>query len=192
MPRTEWVLNWPGQVTIAGCQTYWTMEVAQALDAGNISSNLFPQLARQVGLKTIGALPTSQHPAPSSPRNAPLRRAWKRVKVRPEEQSRWDYSTSKRGGTSAGLWDRARRSLLFRSVRQPLGFSCAVPWATHDPRFLPRCRLRSQPRTPRRHRTPRRQGPRVCCVRSPLALALPPPRPCSPPPSLKSNRSPRI
>ncbi|KAK7819786.1 hypothetical protein U0070_012392 [Myodes glareolus] len=48
MPRTEWVLNWPGQVTIAGCQTYWTMEVAQALDAGNISSKLFPQLSKQL------------------------------------------------------------------------------------------------------------------------------------------------
>ncbi|CAO2638238.1 Dynein axonemal heavy chain 1 [Lemmus lemmus] len=48
MPRTEWVLNWPGQVTIAGCQTYWTMEVAQALEADNISSKLFPQLSKQL------------------------------------------------------------------------------------------------------------------------------------------------
>ncbi|XP_057625591.1 dynein axonemal heavy chain 1 [Chionomys nivalis] len=48
MARTEWVLNWPGQVTIAGCQTYWTMEVSQALEAGNISSKLFPQLAKQL------------------------------------------------------------------------------------------------------------------------------------------------
>lgn len=55
MLRTEWVLNWPGQVTIAGCQTYWTMEVAQALEANNISSKLFPQLSQQVGLKKIGA-----------------------------------------------------------------------------------------------------------------------------------------
>ncbi|KAL1763635.1 dynein heavy chain 1, axonemal, partial [Sigmodon hispidus] len=47
MPRTEWVLNWPGLVTIAVCQTYWTLEVAQALEAGNISSKLFPQLSRQ-------------------------------------------------------------------------------------------------------------------------------------------------
>ncbi|KAL1791662.1 dynein heavy chain 1, axonemal isoform X1, partial [Sigmodon hispidus] len=48
MPRTEWVLNWPGQVTIAGCQTYWTLEVAHALEAGNISSKLFPQFSRQL------------------------------------------------------------------------------------------------------------------------------------------------
>ena len=49
MPRTQWVLNWPGQVTIAGCQTYWTMEVAEALEAGNLSNKLFPRLAQQVG-----------------------------------------------------------------------------------------------------------------------------------------------
>lgn len=49
MPRTQWVLNWPGQVTIAGCQTHWTMEVAEALEAGNLSNKLFPQLAQQVG-----------------------------------------------------------------------------------------------------------------------------------------------
>lgn len=55
MLRTEWVLNWPGQVTIAGCQTYWTKEVAEALEADNISSKLFPQLSKQVELKRIGA-----------------------------------------------------------------------------------------------------------------------------------------
>ncbi|KAM7230116.1 hypothetical protein CapIbe_018833 [Capra ibex] len=48
MLRTQWVLNWPGQVTIAGCQTYWTLEVEEALEAGNLSSQLFPQLARQL------------------------------------------------------------------------------------------------------------------------------------------------
>ncbi|XP_054451580.1 dynein axonemal heavy chain 1 [Pteronotus mesoamericanus] len=48
MPRTQWVLNWPGQVTIAGCQTYWTMEVAEALEASNISSQLFPRLTQQL------------------------------------------------------------------------------------------------------------------------------------------------
>ncbi|XP_074169160.1 dynein axonemal heavy chain 1 isoform X1 [Rhinolophus sinicus] len=48
MPRTQWVLNWPGQVTIAGCQTYWTMEVAEALEANNLSNQLFPQLAQQL------------------------------------------------------------------------------------------------------------------------------------------------
>ena len=33
MLRTQRVLNWPGQVTIAGCQTYWTLEVEEALEA---------------------------------------------------------------------------------------------------------------------------------------------------------------
>nr|XP_001915928.3 dynein heavy chain 1, axonemal isoform X2 [Equus caballus] len=48
MLRTQWVLNWPGQVTIAGCQTYWTMEVAEALEANNLSNRLFPQLTQQL------------------------------------------------------------------------------------------------------------------------------------------------
>uniref|UniRef100_A0A8D1UYI8 Dynein axonemal heavy chain 1 n=1 Tax=Sus scrofa TaxID=9823 RepID=A0A8D1UYI8_PIG len=48
MLRTQWVLNWPGQVTIAGCQTYWTMEVEEALEASNLSTQLFPQLSRQL------------------------------------------------------------------------------------------------------------------------------------------------
>uniref|UniRef100_A0A8C5KDU7 Dynein axonemal heavy chain 1 n=1 Tax=Jaculus jaculus TaxID=51337 RepID=A0A8C5KDU7_JACJA len=48
MPRTQWVLNWPGQVTIAGCQTYWTLEVSNALEANNLSSELFPQLSQQL------------------------------------------------------------------------------------------------------------------------------------------------
>ncbi|XP_070947930.1 dynein axonemal heavy chain 1 isoform X2 [Macaca nemestrina] len=48
MLRTQWVLNWPGQVTIAGCQTYWTMEVAEALEASDLRSRLFPQLCQQL------------------------------------------------------------------------------------------------------------------------------------------------
>uniref|UniRef100_A0A670IKP3 Dynein axonemal heavy chain 1 n=1 Tax=Podarcis muralis TaxID=64176 RepID=A0A670IKP3_PODMU len=31
-PRTTWVLDWPGQVTIAGCQTFWTKEVSEIRD----------------------------------------------------------------------------------------------------------------------------------------------------------------
>ncbi|XP_032892704.1 dynein heavy chain 1, axonemal [Amblyraja radiata] len=46
--RTEWVLIWPGQVVIAGCQTFWTMEVAEALQIGDLKSRLFPKLASQL------------------------------------------------------------------------------------------------------------------------------------------------
>ncbi|XP_026529026.1 dynein heavy chain 1, axonemal [Notechis scutatus] len=46
--RTTWVLDWPGQVTIAGCQTYWTKEVSEALEAGDLSTRLFPQLSAQL------------------------------------------------------------------------------------------------------------------------------------------------
>ncbi|KAM8930485.1 dynein axonemal heavy chain 1 isoform 1-T1 [Pelodytes ibericus] len=48
MPRTEWVMHWPGQVTIAGCQAYWTKEVSEALEAGDLSTRLFPQLEAQL------------------------------------------------------------------------------------------------------------------------------------------------
>uniref|UniRef100_K7FUS9 Dynein axonemal heavy chain 1 n=1 Tax=Pelodiscus sinensis TaxID=13735 RepID=K7FUS9_PELSI len=46
--RTLWVLQWPGQVTIAGCQTFWTKEVSEALEAGDLSTRLFPQLSAQL------------------------------------------------------------------------------------------------------------------------------------------------
>ncbi|XP_009915551.2 dynein axonemal heavy chain 1 [Haliaeetus albicilla] len=48
-PRTTWVLQWPGQVVIAGCQIFWTKEVSEALEAGDLSSRLFPQLSTQLG-----------------------------------------------------------------------------------------------------------------------------------------------
>uniref|UniRef100_A0A8C3EQF5 Dynein axonemal heavy chain 1 n=1 Tax=Corvus moneduloides TaxID=1196302 RepID=A0A8C3EQF5_CORMO len=35
-PRTTWVLQWPGQVVIAGCQIFWTKEVSEALEAGDL------------------------------------------------------------------------------------------------------------------------------------------------------------
>lgn len=47
-PRTEWVLSWPGQVVIAGCQVFWTTEVSEALAQGDLSSSLYPQLQTQV------------------------------------------------------------------------------------------------------------------------------------------------
>uniref|UniRef100_A0A8C3ERS2 Dynein axonemal heavy chain 1 n=1 Tax=Corvus moneduloides TaxID=1196302 RepID=A0A8C3ERS2_CORMO len=48
-PRTTWVLQWPGQVVIAGCQIFWTKEVSEALEAGDLSSRLYPQLSAQLG-----------------------------------------------------------------------------------------------------------------------------------------------
>ncbi|XP_038005283.1 dynein heavy chain 1, axonemal [Motacilla alba alba] len=48
-PRTTWVLEWPGQVVIAGCQIFWTKEVSEALEAGDLSSRLYPQLSAQLG-----------------------------------------------------------------------------------------------------------------------------------------------
>uniref|UniRef100_A0A8C2YBK7 Dynein axonemal heavy chain 1 n=1 Tax=Coturnix japonica TaxID=93934 RepID=A0A8C2YBK7_COTJA len=47
-PRTTWVLQWPGQVTIVGCQIFWTKEVSEALESGDLSSRLFPQLSAQL------------------------------------------------------------------------------------------------------------------------------------------------
>ncbi|KTF88877.1 hypothetical protein cypCar_00027703 [Cyprinus carpio] len=48
-PRTEWVLSWPGQVVIAGCQTFWTQEVSESLDKGDLTDRLYPQLQTQLG-----------------------------------------------------------------------------------------------------------------------------------------------
>ncbi|CAG2240330.1 DNAH [Mytilus edulis] len=45
--RTQWVLDWPGQVVICGCQTYWTEEVSQALAEGNLKE-LFDVLLSQL------------------------------------------------------------------------------------------------------------------------------------------------
>ncbi|XP_072521546.1 dynein axonemal heavy chain 1 [Salminus brasiliensis] len=47
-PRTNWVLSWPGQVVIAGCQTFWTTEVSEALERGDLAESLYPQLQIQL------------------------------------------------------------------------------------------------------------------------------------------------
>ncbi|ESO89348.1 hypothetical protein LOTGIDRAFT_210379 [Lottia gigantea] len=47
IPRTEWVLNWPGQVVIAGCQTHWSAEVTEALEKG-VLKELFTVLLSQL------------------------------------------------------------------------------------------------------------------------------------------------
>ncbi|KAK5644094.1 hypothetical protein RI129_007939 [Pyrocoelia pectoralis] len=38
MERKEWVLLWPGQIVIAGCQTHWTCGVEEALGKGALPS----------------------------------------------------------------------------------------------------------------------------------------------------------
>uniref|UniRef100_A0A4W3IMR6 Dynein axonemal heavy chain 1 n=1 Tax=Callorhinchus milii TaxID=7868 RepID=A0A4W3IMR6_CALMI len=48
IPRTEWVLSWPGQVVIAGCQINWTIEVSKALGVGKVASKLYPHLSTQL------------------------------------------------------------------------------------------------------------------------------------------------
>lgn len=47
-PRVQWVLSWPGQVVIAGCQVFWTTEVSEALERGDLTGSLYPQLQTQV------------------------------------------------------------------------------------------------------------------------------------------------
>ncbi|XP_054640454.1 dynein axonemal heavy chain 1 isoform X2 [Dunckerocampus dactyliophorus] len=48
-PREKWVLSWPGQVVIAGCQVFWTLEVSEALEEGDLADRLYPQLQTQLG-----------------------------------------------------------------------------------------------------------------------------------------------
>ena len=50
-PRTQWVLKWPGQIVIAGCQVNWTSEVTEAIGAGNLpalSNHLVEQVCEYV------------------------------------------------------------------------------------------------------------------------------------------------
>jgi hypothetical protein len=39
-PRAEWVLEWPGQVVIAGSQTFWTAGVEKGIDEGSLKEFL--------------------------------------------------------------------------------------------------------------------------------------------------------
>ena len=48
-PRTEWVLAWPGQIVIAGCQTFWTKMVEEALETKKLD-DLLQVLIDQVSL----------------------------------------------------------------------------------------------------------------------------------------------
>ena len=40
-PRTEYVLNWPGQVVICVCSVFWTAEVAEALQNNIVDVNIY-------------------------------------------------------------------------------------------------------------------------------------------------------
>lgn len=53
-PRTEWVLKWPGQIVIAGCQTHWTKEVSEALVENKIDE-LYKALMAQVPTTVVEA-----------------------------------------------------------------------------------------------------------------------------------------
>ncbi|XP_066265765.1 dynein axonemal heavy chain 1-like isoform X2 [Branchiostoma lanceolatum] len=48
--RTEWVLNWPGQVVIAGCQTFWSKEVSDSLEEENLPERLEILIEQMTGL----------------------------------------------------------------------------------------------------------------------------------------------
>lgn len=52
-PRTEWVLKWPGQVVIAGCQTHWTKEVSEALVENRIDELYKTLMAQLSDLVTL-------------------------------------------------------------------------------------------------------------------------------------------
>ena len=43
-------MKWPGQVVIAGCQTYWTSDVSQALNEG-VLPQLYQKMLGQVHMK---------------------------------------------------------------------------------------------------------------------------------------------
>lgn len=45
--RKDWVLRWPGQIIIAGCQTYWTKMVTDAINDNQLKA-LYQSLLNQV------------------------------------------------------------------------------------------------------------------------------------------------
>ena len=51
--RTAWVLKWPGQIVIAGCQTYWTQQVSQALEKNNLPEYHVNQLKELDDLREL-------------------------------------------------------------------------------------------------------------------------------------------
>lgn len=50
--RKDWVLRWPGQIVIAGCQTFWTAGVENGI-ATNTLEEFFDILLLNVCVKQI-------------------------------------------------------------------------------------------------------------------------------------------
>lgn len=51
--RKKWVLSWPGQIVIAGCQTYWTAHVEEGLRESALG-NYFQLMLKQLDdLRTL-------------------------------------------------------------------------------------------------------------------------------------------
>lgn len=40
-PREKWVLEWPGQVVIAGSSIFWTAEATEAIEAGKLKASKY-------------------------------------------------------------------------------------------------------------------------------------------------------
>lgn len=51
--RNKWVLNWPGQIVIAGCQTYWTAHVEEALIGNSLGQYYQLMLTQLDGLRAL-------------------------------------------------------------------------------------------------------------------------------------------
>lgn len=51
--RTKWVLAWPGQIVIAGCQTYWTSQVSKALEENKLDEYHEKQLKELDALRQL-------------------------------------------------------------------------------------------------------------------------------------------
>lgn len=51
LPRTEYVLGWPGQVVLCVCSIFWTAEVAESLQNKILTVNtriIFPPLIKMI------------------------------------------------------------------------------------------------------------------------------------------------